>query len=125
MKTNTSDARAFPSVARIAFASFTLLSGCFVASAASPVRPAVSSAAPSPLSALEHGLRPTTLKAGEALPGWSLQERMAYHRVPGVAIAVLKDGDVIQAGRASAFAKPARKKPSMPTPRSRWDRSAR
>jgi CubicO group peptidase (beta-lactamase class C family) len=47
--------------------------------------------------ALEHGLRPSILPSGEPLPGWSLQERMAYYRVPGVAIAVLKDGKVVQA----------------------------
>ncbi|SEU35523.1 hypothetical protein [Stigmatella erecta] len=46
---------------------------------------------------LEHCLRPSLLKSGEPLPGWSLQERMAYYHVPGVAIAVLKDGKVVQA----------------------------
>lgn len=50
-----------------------------------------------PLTALEHGLRPTVLKAGESAPGWSLQERMAHHRVPGVAVALLKSGEVVQA----------------------------
>lgn len=50
-----------------------------------------------PLAALAHGLRPTQLKAGETLPGWSLQQRMAHYKVPGVAIAVLKDGVVVQA----------------------------
>ncbi|WP_223115537.1 serine hydrolase domain-containing protein [Luteimonas suaedae] len=48
-------------------------------------------------SALAHGLRPNLLKIGEPLPQWSLQARMAHHRVPGVAIAVLKDGQVVQA----------------------------
>ncbi|RKH47612.1 serine hydrolase domain-containing protein [Corallococcus sicarius] len=52
---------------------------------------------PNVLAALEHGLRPSTLKSGEPLPGWSLQERMAFHHVPGVAIAVLRDGKVVQA----------------------------
>ena len=47
--------------------------------------------------ALEHGLRPSTLKSGEPLPGWSLKERMAHYQVPGVAIAILKDGKVVQA----------------------------
>ncbi|WP_368563234.1 serine hydrolase domain-containing protein [Pseudoxanthomonas sp. UTMC 1351] len=45
--------------------------------------------------ALATGLRPTVLHAGEALPHWSLQERMAHHHVPGVAIAVLRDGQVV------------------------------
>lgn len=49
------------------------------------------------LTALEHGLRPTVLKAGEAPPGWSLRERMAHYRVPGVAIAVLNQGKVVYA----------------------------
>lgn len=47
------------------------------------------------LAALDHGLRPTVLQPGQSLPGWSLQERMAHHHVPGVAIAVLRDGKVV------------------------------
>nr|WP_310235288.1 serine hydrolase domain-containing protein [Luteimonas terrae] len=31
----------------------------------------------------------------EPLPQWSLQERMLHHRIPGVAIAVLRDGKVV------------------------------
>lgn len=50
-----------------------------------------------PLAALENGLRPTFLAAGEDLPGWSLAERMAHYHVPGVAIAVLRGGEVVQA----------------------------
>lgn len=50
-----------------------------------------------PLTALQHGLRPTVIKAGDALPGWSLRERMAHYHVPGVAIAVLEDGEVVEA----------------------------
>jgi CubicO group peptidase (beta-lactamase class C family) len=50
-----------------------------------------------PQAALEHGLRPVVLKAGEPLPRWSLQERMAHYHVPGVAIAILKDGEVVHA----------------------------
>jgi len=45
--------------------------------------------------ALATGLRPTVLHAGESLPRWSLQQRMAYHHVPGVAIAVLRDGKLV------------------------------
>ena len=40
--------------------------------------------------ALERGLRPTVLEPGAMPPGWSLRERMAHHRVPGVAVAVLQ-----------------------------------
>lgn len=47
--------------------------------------------------ALQHGLRPGVLKPGEALPRWSLQERMAHYKVPGVAVAVLKNGEVVYA----------------------------
>lgn len=50
-----------------------------------------------PLTALQYGLRPAVIKAGEALPGWSLRERMAHYHVPGVAIAVLEDGKVVEA----------------------------
>lgn len=50
-----------------------------------------------PLGALATGLRPTVLKAGEPLPGWSLQQRMQHYRVPGVAIAIVRDGVVIDA----------------------------
>ncbi len=50
-----------------------------------------------PLAALAHGLRPTVLKSGESLPRWSLAERMSHHQVPGVAIAVLKNGEVVDA----------------------------
>ena len=45
--------------------------------------------------ALTSGLRPTILQAGQAAPQWSLQDRMAHHRVPGVAIAVLRDGKLV------------------------------
>lgn len=53
-------------------------------------------AAAAPLDVLDAGLRPTVRKAGEALPRWSLRERMAFHKVPGVAVVVLKDGVVVQ-----------------------------
>lgn len=46
------------------------------------------------LRSFEQGLRPTVLGAGETAPDWSIQERMAYYNVPGVAVAILKDGKV-------------------------------
>ncbi len=49
-----------------------------------------------PLAALDHGLRPNVIASGDAAPGWSLAERMRHYKVPGVAIAVLKDGEVAQ-----------------------------
>ncbi|MDR6842143.1 serine hydrolase domain-containing protein [Pseudoxanthomonas sacheonensis] len=53
--------------------------------------------AATPRAALEHGLRPSVLKPGQASPGWSLRERMAHYRVPGVAIGILKQGEVVYA----------------------------
>ncbi|QNA86826.1 beta-lactamase family protein [Sphingomonas sp. So64.6b] len=50
-----------------------------------------------PLAALDHGLRPTVIAPGEAVPRWSLTERMRFHKVPGVAVAVLKNGEVVRA----------------------------
>ena len=50
-----------------------------------------------PLKALDHGLRPDVIAAGQTTQGWSLAERMAYHKVPGVAIAVLRNGEVVRA----------------------------
>ena len=49
------------------------------------------------LTALERGLRPAVLNAGEPLPRWSLHQRMAHYHVPGVAIAILKGGEVVHA----------------------------
>lgn len=50
-----------------------------------------------PLTALADGLRPNLLGGGEPLPRWSLRERMAHHHVPGVAIALIRDGRVVAA----------------------------
>ncbi|SEW20105.1 serine hydrolase domain-containing protein [Luteibacter sp. 329MFSha] len=49
-----------------------------------------------PLAALDHGLRPTVVAPGEHIPRWSIEERMRFHKVPGVAVAVLKNGRVAQ-----------------------------
>lgn len=46
---------------------------------------------------LEHGLRPSIAKPGEAVPRWTMRERMAHYKVPGVAVAVLEDGKVVYA----------------------------
>lgn len=45
--------------------------------------------------ALASGLRPSVVPADTGLPHWSLQERMTQHHVPGVAIAVLRDGKLV------------------------------
>ncbi|WP_312318782.1 serine hydrolase domain-containing protein [Stenotrophomonas sp.] len=47
--------------------------------------------------ALDAGLRPGVLEPGDSLPRWSLQQRMSEHHVPGVAIAVLRDGKLVHA----------------------------
>ncbi|MGO1069078.1 serine hydrolase domain-containing protein [Lysobacter sp. CA199] len=47
--------------------------------------------------AIQRGLRPSIVKMGEPLPAWTLQERMAHHKVPGVAIAIVKDGKLAYA----------------------------
>jgi CubicO group peptidase (beta-lactamase class C family) len=58
---------------------------------------AAPAAAAGPITALDAGLRPTVLQPGQAVPRWSIAERMAHHKVPGVAVAVLKNGVVVQA----------------------------
>jgi CubicO group peptidase (beta-lactamase class C family) len=78
-------------------ASVLCMATSMIAGAAEAVDGKASTALPGVEAALQHGLRPTVLKAGETLPGWSLAERMAHHHVPGVAIAVLKDGKVVHA----------------------------
>jgi CubicO group peptidase (beta-lactamase class C family) len=50
-----------------------------------------------PFAALEDGLRPNVVAPGRPLPRWSLRERMAHHKVPGVAIAILKNGELVEA----------------------------
>jgi CubicO group peptidase (beta-lactamase class C family) len=55
-------------------------------------------APPDPFSPLDRGLRPDVAPAGGALPRWSLGERMHHYRVPGVAIAILRNGVVQAAG---------------------------
>lgn len=50
-----------------------------------------------PLVALQHGLRPNVLPVDAPLPRWSLDARMRHHHVPGVAIAIVRDGRVVAA----------------------------
>ena len=67
-----------------------------ITSAQACASPPQASGTPDVLASLDNGLRPSTLQAGEVLPAWSLQERMTFHKVPGVAIAILRDGKVVQ-----------------------------
>lgn len=73
-----------------------LLTACLIAVGTANAQK-IERASSGPLAALEHGLRPAVLKIDEPLPGWSLQQRMAHYKVPGVAIAVLKNGKVVDA----------------------------
>ncbi|MCQ4164316.1 serine hydrolase domain-containing protein [Tahibacter harae] len=45
---------------------------------------------------MEHGLRPMVLQPGQALPQWTIAERMAHYKVPGLAIAIVRNGQVTQ-----------------------------
>jgi CubicO group peptidase (beta-lactamase class C family) len=47
--------------------------------------------------AVEQGLRPSIAVVGAPVPKWSLRERMAHHKVPGVAVAVVRGGKVVYA----------------------------
>lgn len=58
---------------------------------------AQTAAVPDPLAVLEHGLRPNVIDAGQAAPRWSLAERMRHYKVPGVAVAIVRNGEVVQA----------------------------
>jgi CubicO group peptidase (beta-lactamase class C family) len=51
----------------------------------------------SALVALDDGLRPNVLPADAPLPRWSLDARMRHYRVPGVAIAIVRGGQVVEA----------------------------
>ncbi|SEN41820.1 CubicO group peptidase, beta-lactamase class C family [Luteibacter sp. UNCMF331Sha3.1] len=82
----------------VSFASRSRRMACIGALVASMCLVATANAVDAPpLAVLDHGLRPTVLAPGQAPPGWSLEERMRFHKIPGVAVAVLRDGKVVQA----------------------------
>lgn len=57
--------------------------------------PAPAPAAPDPMIAkVEAGLSPVVWASGAPAPVWSLAERMAFYKIPGVSIAVIKDGRI-------------------------------
>lgn len=63
-----------------------------------PGRPqAPTRAAADPVASLERGLRPAVAASGEAPQRWSVAERMRHYKVPGVAIAIVKNGEVVRA----------------------------
>jgi CubicO group peptidase (beta-lactamase class C family) len=80
----TSRARTASAPARVLMLVLVLAAGGVTAASAAE-DPAIQAA-------LAAGLRPGVLPPDGTLPRWSLQERMAHHHVPGVAIAVLRDG---------------------------------
>lgn len=53
--------------------------------------------APDPLTFLERGLRPSVAAPGEAPQRWSIGERMLHYKVPGVAVAIVRNGEVVRA----------------------------
>ena len=69
------------------------LAACIVATAVQAQTPAD----PDPFAALDHGLRPSVIAADATLPRWSLAERMRHYKVPGVAIALVRNGEVVRA----------------------------
>lgn len=52
---------------------------------------------PGQLAALDRGLRASVTLPGAVPARWSLAERMRHYHVPGVAIAIVRNGEVIQA----------------------------
>ncbi|MDL5366796.1 serine hydrolase domain-containing protein [Xanthomonas sp. NCPPB 2654] len=66
-----------------------------LALAAAATAQAQSAPAQDPLAVLDHGLRPSVLAPGQALPRWSIDQRMRHYKVPGVAVAILKHGEVV------------------------------
>ncbi|MDP3495541.1 MAG: serine hydrolase domain-containing protein [Hyphomonadaceae bacterium] len=80
--------RAFQKVTLAAAALFWL-------SACEAPKPPTAEATPDPaIAKVETGLAPSTQVPGEPVEAWSLADRMAFHKVPGVSIAVIKDGKI-------------------------------
>lgn len=46
------------------------------------------------INAIENGLLPPILVKGDSIPTMNIQDRMAYHKVPGASIAVIEDGAI-------------------------------
>jgi CubicO group peptidase (beta-lactamase class C family) len=49
------------------------------------------------IAAMEHGLRPMVIEPGQPLPQWAIAERMAHYKVPGLALAIVRNGEVAYA----------------------------
>ena len=66
----------------------------FTGASAQRVQPEPSSAATPGPEAVERGLLPAVVAAGQPAPSWTLAERMERYGVPGVSIAVIDDGRI-------------------------------
>ncbi len=53
--------------------------------------------APTDPSAMTNHLAPAVIVEGESIPHWTLTERMAYYKIPGVSLAILKDFEIVWA----------------------------
>jgi CubicO group peptidase (beta-lactamase class C family) len=70
---------------------------CSEQHAPSPAALAASSSATQPdarIARVENGLTGRVHVVGEPIDAWSIAERMAFHKVPGVSIAVVEDGQI-------------------------------
>ncbi len=67
---------------------------CLFACQQKSSEPAVDPEVTEAMVAIENGLLPAVLPTGDTLTSFTLDERMAYYHVPGVSIAVLKDGEI-------------------------------
>lgn len=74
-------------------AALTLL-GTSACSEQNPPSPAAEAQPDPRIAAVESGLAGLVHVVGEPADAWSLAERMAFHNVPGVSIAVLEDGKI-------------------------------
>jgi len=71
--------------------------GCFVclfSCQTTPSEPEVDPEIAEAITAIENGLLPAILPTGDSLTSYTLAERMDYYHVPGVSIAILKDGAI-------------------------------
>jgi len=74
-----------------------LIAGCLVclySCQSTESEPSVDPEVTEAMDAIENGLLPAVLPAGDSLTRFTLAERMEYYHVPGVSIAILKDGKI-------------------------------
>jgi CubicO group peptidase (beta-lactamase class C family) len=84
-----------PDIQRTFFSFFLL--GCLLflfSCQPTATEPAVDPEVTEAITAIENGLLPAVLPTGDTLSSYTLAERMVYYHVPGVSIAILKDGKI-------------------------------